>query len=258
MRLAWHLPHKTKNIFRSTILLYFLYGFGMINNVYSGTNDAVLSSQELGIPEPLVFDLVRPLNSPKGELEINALINRSSQTGEFSWAPEFEYAFSDGYAVELELPFENSTLEEYKIGLQGTFGELLDGRMIHGWQALGRYGRHKKKYSADILYLNGIRLSNKWSTMNMVGIRHIDFGETDNIAALVNNNLFYHYSQSLTLGVELNSEINTRKSWHYRLTPQIHYSMSSDKAIQIGGGPSNLDNVIKTDWLVTVRIMQTF
>lgn len=249
--------HKAEIIYRSTMLLCFLSCFGMIDNVY-GTNDAVLSSQELGIPEPLVFDLVRPLNSPKGELEVNALINRSSQTGEFSWAPEIEYAFSDGYAVELELPFEYSKLEEYKVGLQGTFGELLEGRMIHGWQALGRYGRYEKRYSADILYLNGVRLSNKWSTMNMIGLRHTDFSELDNILTLVNNNFFYHYSQSLTVGVELNSEINTRKLWQYRLTPQIHYSMSSGKAIQIGGGPANLDKAVKTDWLVTVRIMQTF
>lgn len=229
-----------------------------MNNVYSGTNDAMLSSEELGIPEPLVFDLVRPLNSPKGELEVNALISRSSRTGEFSWSPEIEYAVADGYAVELELPFEDSTLEEYKIGLQGTFGELPGRKVVHGWQALGRYGSYEKVHAADILYLNGIRLPDKWSAMNMIGLRHTNFARHGDIVALVNNNLFYHYSRTLTFGVELNNEIYARKLWRYRLTPQLHYSMSSDKSIQIGGGPSNLDKDVKTDWLLTVRITQTF
>lgn len=250
--------NSVRNIDHCIVFLCILYGSGPINNVYSATNDAVLSSQELGIPEPLVFDLVRPLNSPKGELEVNAFMNRSSQTGEFSWAPEIEYAFYDGYAVELELPFENNTLEQYKIGLQGTFGELLHGRMIHGWQALGRYGKREEIYSADMLYLNGIRFFNKWSAMNMVGIRHTDFGEPEKIVTLLNTSLFYHHSRLLTLGVELNSEMSTRKQWRYRLTPQIHYSISSDKAIQVGGGPSNLDKMAKTDWLLTVRVMRTF
>lgn len=247
-----------RNIHHFLLLLSFLYGFSTVNNVYSETNDAMLSSEELGIPEPLIFDLVRPLNSPKGELEVNALVTRSSRTGDFSWAPEIEYAFADGYAIELELPFESLTLEEYKIGLQGTFGELLDGQMAHGWQALGRYIRYGNGYSADILYLNGIRFSEKWSSMNMVGVRHTDFGKHGDIVALVNNNLFYHYSRALTLGVELNNEIYTRKLWHYRLTPQLHYSMSAGRAIQIGGGPSTLDKNVKTDWLLTVRVMQTF
>lgn len=57
--------------------------------------------------------------------------------------------------------------------------------MVHGCQALGRYIRYEDGYSADMLYLNGIRLSEKWSSLNMVGVRHTDFGKHGDIVALV-------------------------------------------------------------------------
>lgn len=239
------------------ILFSLLPGWGMPGEACANPNDAVLSSEELGIPEPLVFDLVRPLGSPRGELEVNTLLSRFSRTGRVAWAPEIEYAFADGYAIELELPLEGSSLEEYKLGLQGTFGELFNRRMIHGWQALGRYHRHNNAYSADILYLNGVRMSNKWSTMNMLGLRRTDFGRHGDMAGLINGSLFYHFSSSLTLGVEMNNEIHGPRRWRYRLTPQLHYSFSSNKAIQIGGGPARLDNT-KTDWLLASRFIYTF
>lgn len=248
----------TRNTLYLAMLLCVLTGMCAAGKAHPEINDAVLSSQELGIPEPLVFDLVRPLGSPKGELEVNTLITRSSSADPFAWAPEIEYAFADGYAIELELPFENSLLEEYKLGLQGTFGELLNGRMIHGWQALGRHRRHENVYSADILYLNGFRFSDKWSTMNMLGVRGADFGKRGNVVALINNSFFYHYSRRLTLGVEANNEIHEQKQWRYRLTPQLHYSLSSDKAVQVGGGPARLGEDRKIDWLLTARFIQTF
>lgn len=240
------------------MLFSVLPGWGVTGEVYAEPNDAILSSEELGIPEPLVFDLVRPLGSARGELEINALTIWPSQTGRFAWAPEIEFAFADGYAVELELPFENSSLEEYKLGLQGTFGRLLNHRMTHGWQLLARYGRQKKVYSADILYLNGIRFSTNWSTMNMLGLRRTDFGKKGNIVTLINNSLFYHFSRSLTLGAEANNEIHEDKQWRYRLTPQLHYSFGSDKAVQIGGGPARLSNNRKIDWFLASRFIYTF
>ena len=234
-----------------------LAGWGVPGEAHANPNDAVLSSEELGIPEPLVYDLIRPLGSPRGELDVNTLLTGHPRTGRLAWAPEIEYAFADGYAIELEFPFENSSLEEYKLGLQGTFGELFNRRMIHGWQALGRYHRHKNAYSADILYLNGARISNTWSTMNMLGIRRTDFGKRGDMVALANNSLFYHVSPSLTLGVEINNEIHNNTRWRYRLTPQVHYSFSSNKAVQIGGGPARLDDR-KTDWLLASRFIYTF
>src|SRR5688500_18024187 len=64
-------------------------------------------------PEPMVFDLVDPLGAPKGELEINTLMDFVPRTGKLEWQPEIEYAFADGYAAEFELPLENSTVQQY-------------------------------------------------------------------------------------------------------------------------------------------------
>ena len=77
------------------------------------------------------------------------------------------------------------------------------------------------------------------------------------MVALANNSLFYHVSPSLTLGVEINNEIHNNTRWRYRLTPQVHYSFSSNKAVQIGGGPARLDDR-KTDWLLASRFIYTF
>lgn len=115
------------------------------------------------IPEPMVFDLVRPLGARRGELEINTLglfplRNRGrsrsvrdvpdalEDTDEtrIDWAPEIEYALFDDFAVELELPFEDEKLVAYKFAAQWTLGTTMDGKMIHGTQGIAEYNRFSK------------------------------------------------------------------------------------------------------------------
>jgi hypothetical protein len=61
------------------------------------------------IPEPMVFDMVRPLGARRGELEVNVLglvpLKRDGGAPAIEWAPEVEWAIRDGFAVEFELPF---------------------------------------------------------------------------------------------------------------------------------------------------------
>lgn len=82
-------------------------------------DEATFASSRLRIPEPMVFDLVRPLGAPKGELEVNSLFRMSEFGGRavLQWAPEVEYTFADGYGVEFEVPAENGQLEAYKFAL---------------------------------------------------------------------------------------------------------------------------------------------
>ncbi|MBX9721432.1 MAG: hypothetical protein K2Q18_07105, partial [Bdellovibrionales bacterium] len=63
---------------------------------------------EAEIPEPLLFDLVRRINSDKNELEINTIViqHQHNEFGRVYIAPEIEYAFADGMAIEFELPVE--------------------------------------------------------------------------------------------------------------------------------------------------------
>ncbi|MBA4141827.1 MAG: hypothetical protein H0X43_02235 [Nitrosospira sp.] len=208
-------------------------------------------------PEPMVFDLIDPLGAPKGEFEINALLDYSARTGQIEWSPEIEYSFADGYAVELELPLENTSVDEYKLSFQGTFGELAEGRMIHGWQAIGRGKRQEKAFGAEALYLNGYQFSDRWSMMNMLGIRQTAIARSGDLIGLMNNSLFYSYSERIVLGVELNNEIGER-CWRYRLTPQAQYTFGKNKTLKLGGGPSQLNEEQKTDWMLTSRLVYNF
>ena len=209
-----------------------------------------------GRPEPMVFDLVDPLGAKKGEFELNTLLDYSPRTGQFQWSPEIEYSFKKGHAIELELPIENTTLSEYKISLQGTLGELFQGRMIHGWQAIGRRKNDEKEYGAEVLYLNHYKFSERWSTMNMFGFRQTAFNDDGDFVGLLNNSLFYKYHNRVSIGVELNSEMMSR--YHYRLTPQIQYAFSKKTTIQLGGGPSQLNEEKRIEWLITSRLVYDF
>lgn len=235
-----------------------LAGLCLMQNAYGEKSKAeIQTGLQSNRPEPMIFDLVDPLGAPKGELEINALLDYSPRTGQFQWSPELEYSFTDGYAIELELPFENSSLDEYKLSLQGTFGKLANGKMIHGWQAIGRRTTHEKAFGAELLYLNDYRFSDKWSMMNMLGLRHTAIGKSGDFVALLNNSLFYSHSQHLAIGVELNSEIGER-DWRYRLTPQLQYTMGKNAVIQLGGGPSQLNDNERTEWLLSSRLVYNF
>ncbi|MEQ1836359.1 MAG: hypothetical protein ABL862_08000 [Candidatus Nitrotoga sp.] len=219
---------------------------------------ATLSSVVPHIPEPLLFDLVRPLGAKKGELEVNTLALKPLKGGTAEWAPEIEYVFADNYAFELELPFENSNFTNYKFALQGTLSNPLTVGMIQGWQVIGEKNRGTGKYSADALYINGYRLSEVWSTLNMLGIRRTVFGGDGKTIALMNNNLFYDYSQRLTYGIELNHEINQKGQWHYSVTPQIHLDLNHHITLQTGLGFSRLNENGSAGKLFAMRLSVAF
>ncbi|SFU64779.1 hypothetical protein SAMN05216417_11228 [Nitrosospira multiformis] len=232
-----------------------LAGFIFMQDARCENNDTSESSQSQR-PEPMVFDLVDPLDAKKGELEINALLNFSPQAEQLRWSPEIEYSYMDGHSIELELPIENDFLQQYKVSLQGSFGKLAQGRMLHGWQAIGRRKNDEKVFAAEILYLNDYKFSDTWSMMNMFGVRHTALGKSGDFVGVLNNTLFYSYSKHLALGIELNSEIEERR-WRYRLTPQVQYVFNKHSIIQVGGGPSQL-NSERTEWLLTSRVIYDF
>lgn len=224
--------------------------------------DAAHSSSELRIPEPLLFDLVRPLGAKKGELEVNTLAQQARGSGALEWAPEIEYAIADNLAIELELPLENSSLTDYKIGLQGTFERLSEpsriSHMIHGWQVIAKKDREKNTYSADALYINGMRLNDQLSTLNMIGYRRTTFGSQGRSAILMNNNLFHDFSPQVTLGLEINHEIHEGGQWRYSVVPQIHYDFNRHVTVQAGAGISKLNENKQTEQVFAMRLIYAF
>jgi hypothetical protein len=115
------------------------------------------------IPEPMIFDMVRPLGAQRGELEANVLAQTGSpfRASETEWAPEVEYAYANGHAVELELPFDGRRVAAYKLGLQSSLGASSDGRSAHGLQYLGVYHRESGRYTNTLLYLAGHRMNER-------------------------------------------------------------------------------------------------
>ncbi|MFN4261406.1 MAG: hypothetical protein ACK4RK_19140 [Gemmataceae bacterium] len=99
------------------------------------------------VPEPMVFDLIRPLGARKGELEVNVLglvpfrrtrspfsqfifITGADEVPDkregFEWAPEIEYAPFDNFALEFELPMFDGKVEAFKGAAQYTLGTAFD------------------------------------------------------------------------------------------------------------------------------------
>jgi hypothetical protein len=239
-------------------ILFCIFCFPILANADFIEGDAGHSSRDLRIPEPLLFDLVRPLGTKKGELEINTLAQKSSTSGAINWASEIEYAIADNLAIEFELPAENSTFTDYKIAMQGTIESSRPHNMIHGWQVLSVKNRNSKKYSADALYINGFRLSDAWSTLNMIGVRRSEFGSNGKNIYLLNNSIFYDASRRTTVGLEINSEIHPNGHWKYRVTPQLHYDFTKKMTLQSGFGISKLNERKKHENIFSLRLIYAF
>lgn len=189
------------------------------------------------VPEPMIFDMMRPLGARRGELEANTLATAplSGPNRPVSWAPEVEYALLDGFAVEGELPFENGRLTELKLGLQGAFGSFNGGRSAHGVQYLGIYDRHEKRYSSSFAYMLVHRFSDRWSSVSMAGLWDIGTQRrAGRNAAVLNQSLFYDASDSSVIGMEVN--YRGGGEGHILIMPQLHQTFADTISAQIGMG----------------------
>jgi hypothetical protein len=201
-------------------------------HAFEQAGDAAVSSGVPHIPEPMVFDLVRPLGVRRGEFEANALFQYVPESGEVEWAPEIEYGVFDGFAIEFELPFTGSSLQEYKAAAQGTLASA--GGFVHGWQVIARRARDDAEYSVDGLYLAGYSWPGPTSMLSMIGIRTEGIGSALRNLAIVNSAWFIDLSAALTLGLEVNLELAERSN--YLVMPQIHGDLSEQVTIQLGCG----------------------
>lgn len=189
------------------------------------------------IPEPMIFDMMRPLGAQKGEMEVNALAMTTSpfRPREAEWAPELEYAFADGKAIEFELPFNGARLEALKLGLQAAFGASADGRSAHGVQYLGIYDRDTGRYSNALLYMAGHRFNARWSTMNMIGLDDIALKRrSGRNAMLLNHATFYDVNAGTVAGVELNVAGGAERL--VRVAPQLHQRLADKINVQAAAG----------------------
>lgn len=220
-----------------------------------------VSGEEKGprIPEPMVFDLVRPLGEKRGAGEINVLglvplrrtsktvdhapdplglARRSSDRQGMEWAPEIEYTVADGISIEFEAPMENASLEAYKAAGQLTFGTGFDHRFIHGAQVIAQYDRDPGLWTTSWLYLAGYRFDQTWSLFAMVGPRFEHGGQIGgrNTEMLANVTLFADVSDRLVAGIEVNHAQVINGHTTFLVMPQVHYELGRHWMIQAGVG----------------------
>lgn len=192
------------------------------------------------IPEPMVFDLVRPLGARRGEAEFNALavIPLNRNRGQAEWAPEVEVALADGFAIEFELPFEEWTLESYKLAVQLTFGTAFENSYIHGTQLILEYFRDTDNLTPTLLYVAGVQFDDRWSALAMAGFR-TEFGGLDRAnrtEKLMNFSLFRHVGVHTSLGMETNLASTLGGRAEFRLMPQVHHELRDHIMLQFGFG----------------------
>lgn len=197
---------------------------------------------EAEIPEPLLFDLVRRVNSKKGELEVNTLFTHTSadQIKGVEAAPEIEYAFADGMAIEFELPTVNGKVKTFKSAAQfelpSFWGDLT------GLQIMHEKANGQSINETTFLLLSGKRLNDKWSIFTMIGNRFV-YGDSAEIKKtkgrelpIANLNLFYDYADVFDLGLEINLRGMGASFEELIVMPQIHALMADDFKLQMGFG----------------------
>lgn len=189
------------------------------------------------IPEPMVFDLVRGLGARRGELEANALLLVNANDGRVNWAPEVEWAFADGHAIELELPMLNRELEAVKIALQGTLPNGQARAFTHGWQTFAEVSLDDGRTDGVLLYMFGHRLGRLWSYLTMIGGKATASQQrVSESTALLNASLFVDAREWLTLGTEVNTSVSEDGIWLVRAFPQTHIQLSRHARIQLSAG----------------------
>ncbi|WP_144429638.1 hypothetical protein [Myxococcus hansupus] len=213
----------------------------------------------LSFPEPMVFDLVRGLDSEKGELEFNTLfrLRPRSEGMLLQYAPEIEYAFGDGMAAELELPMENERVAALKTAVQFTFHVDPHRRWAHGIQVLAETKLHEKETDVALLHIGKVRLGERVSLVSISGVQGVHVRETGDLhaAALVNLSAFYAVAQQVIVGVETNMRLDDAMAFDWMVMPQAHVQLNHHARVQVGlgavkGGPSNVEPMMSTRFII--------
>jgi hypothetical protein len=189
------------------------------------------------MPEPMVFDLVRPLGAKRGELEVNTLFQQSTQRGApLEWAPEIEWAFRDGLAIEAELPMVNGEVKTYKGALQGTLTPSRSGRFQHGWHVIGQQVLADRSLSADLLYLAGYRPWPRVTVFSMSGARRSVIDGDVTVQTVQNTSLFYQPSSRVILGLETNLVLGAADRRAQLIMPQVQLEVAGRYLVEFGLG----------------------
>ena len=219
-----------------------------------GAEDFSAEDDRPRIPEPMVFDLIRPLGPRRGEFEVNTLAlfplspfpeqrdpipdALGLDEKDIEWAPEVEYAVRDNLAVELEAPFAGGNLGAYKGALQWTFATDPASQTAHGIQFITEYSRAPATWLPTLMYLVGMRFDETWSALGMFGARGNSGAALagDRVEMIANVSLFADLSAHLTAGLETNFAHTFTGRAALLVMPQLHWEVTDYVMLQAGGG----------------------
>lgn len=191
-------------------------------------------NDDIHVPEPLFFDLVRGLDSRKGDAEVNFL---SSFNNKFNFAPEVEIAIKDGTAIEFELPTEDLRLSSYKLAFQQKI--FSNKKAIGGFQAIYELNKNLNESEYFILPILGAKLNEHISVLSISGLA-ARFNKNHQIKPFIiaNNNIFYEANNKTVFGLEINKNISfeSEKKFEIRILPQIHRKIGQNYGCQLGAG----------------------
>ncbi len=191
------------------------------------------------VPEPMVIDFVRGLGARRGELEANVLAVVRLEEGRLglAWAPEVEWAFADGWAAEVELPFHDLALESVKLALQGTLAVTHGGSAVHGMQFIGEVGVAEPEVTLTGYYLASARLTPRLSANLLAGPAvRLAPGELAQVHGLLSPSLFADLSPGFTVGGEAQLLLSSRKGLSASLMPQLRWRPHHAFIVQLGLG----------------------
>lgn len=183
----------------------------------------------------MVFDLVRGLGASRGEVEANVLLRYEIGAPGLHWAPELEWVFADGMAIELELPAVADRIEAFKLAGQFSLPRRdRSARVRDGFQTIVEAPLAEHAIRLTGLYLVGGRVD-RLSWLTMIG-PHVELGPRHerSLASTINLAAFFDLDARAVVGVELDASLGA--SAELTAMPQLHIQVGRRVRVQGGAG----------------------
>jgi hypothetical protein len=208
---------------------------------------------ELG--EPVFFDLTRPLGDLKYGNELNYLFNSSTRNAPGLQVIEYEYAFADWRAAEVDLSYFNGNLEILTPFYQRTLGVGRRRNWVHGYQVSPDLYLRSGFVGGSAVYALGWKPeeTSRFSVLTFLGANRMLIGgfhfppaglppvaPGDRVFGswrpTINVNLFYKLSEKFTLGFEADQFIQRGRAGEYLDFPFLTFEPGKHAFFQVGGG----------------------
>lgn len=230
------------------------------------------------IPEPVFFDVVRPLGDLKYANELNYLITSGTRNAPTLQVIEYEYVFADWGSAELDLSYYNENLQILTPFYQRTLGVGPQGNWVHGYQL-----------SADLYLRSGFvggspvynfswkpERESRFSTSIFIGANRALIGGFTPARAgpaafpggpgsvdrpfgawrpTLNVDFFYKLGERWTIGVENDLFFHPGKAGEYLSFPFLTYEAGKHAFIQVGAGYYHFESRDQLTFLAHINLV---